>query len=409
MGLFDNIRNAAMKRQEHLKRATETLDKIAGPLEPDKYFDGPEGEKVPYRHIRPTLIANEALKLITTTQMERLISKFESKLWRDYNQSGAFEGDYTQEDIERQASEDVRKAEFHVIRNKDDFYLYMTPQYADIDHFVSVRTPIDLERVGIEIDEVVASATERFEKQFGFKAEEDKQIKRNTEIKNRKETKENFQEFDKIFKGEAIKKPTLKQEQENVVITALATMQKHGTYLPLSAIQTMIPANEFKELHAKSSRDDAFKIVFDEKFEPMIKNHPFNIHPFERPFTMETLNCEAFLIEAKMAFEEHLKRHESYNNTHGIDGASTTNALKFAISEIDNVLSKIKALNREGDDLLNEVDSVGSEKEKESFDEIENIKNSDIFDKNIDETNRDEEEKSIIDKAENNPYIGDAR
>ena len=423
MGLIDDIRNAMQKRQENAKRATEELSKIASPLKPEKYITGFEGEQIPHSAPRPTLIYSEAVKLISPAQIERLTSKFESKLWRDYNQSGAFEGNYTQEDAQRQASEDMRNAAFHVVRNEDKFYLYMTPQHGDIYGFVSVRASIDLEKVGPEVEGIVADAIKRDNKEkFIENINMEKQSNTGKEIKeNQKEFNEHINEkekqeldaFDLLDKENQENKKSFVEEQIDATVNSLFTMQKVNTNISLEMVKQLVSEDVYNQLETtlyqkeiesmpydKESgftrdeynavidemvKDKQFNISLDDKGNLTVVNHPWNTTKFKETIYIDCIECNEFLPLAKEAMKNHLERHNAYSEAHNLNGKDVSRSLELAIATVDNVIREGQMLNRAGNDVLDKEDfseSINQENTEKNINEIEE-KNNDLWDKNM--------------------------
>ena len=74
MGLFDDIKKALTgQNDEHDKRIIAALSSLAA----EEYAD---------------LTTAEVSVLLSQGQMKRLASTFETRMWRDFNHSGAFEG-----------------------------------------------------------------------------------------------------------------------------------------------------------------------------------------------------------------------------------------------------------------------------------------------------------------------------
>ena len=425
MGLFDDIRNAAQKRQENVKRATEALDKIASPLKPEKYITGFEGEQIPHGAPRPTLTYSEAVKLISPAQMERLQSQFERKLWRDYNQSGAFEGDYTQEDAQRQASEDIKNAVFHVVRDEDKFYLYMTPQHGEIYGFVSVRASISLEKVGPEVESIVEDAIKRDNKEMYIEnIKMEKQNNKEKEIiENQKEFNRDIKEkenqeldaFDLLDKGLQENKKPFIEEQLDATIKSLFTMQKVKTNISLEMLKHLIPESEYNQLETtlyqkemestpynkdsgltreeynaiidEEVKSQRFNISMDDNGNLTVVNHPWNVVKFESKIYIDCIECSEFLPLAQEAMQNHLERHQSYTATYSLNGAEIADKLSEAINAINNVMARAESLNRAGDAVLDEQETSYKTNQQEFDKNINEIKekNTDLWDKNMNE------------------------
>ena len=406
MGLFDDIKKALTgQNDEHDKRIIAALSSLAA----EEYAN---------------LTTAEVSVLLSQGQMKRLASTFETRMWRDFNHSGAFEGvggaTPTDEEIAEYAQQYQADARFHVTKAPDSDKFYVEMVHGE----VSARARIDISSTSLIIETLAPGILERngyIEKQDIPKSDNFKEMQEN----NKEIESKMFNMFDK----EIEKLDPQEFAQRDVVVEAIVTMEKAETMVHLDTLRAILPEDVFNELQTtiyqqkmesmpfdpemgltreeyNQAIDDVvsrtpFVFTLDENDNMFIQNHVFNLTEFRAPVYVEDIDCDAFLPMARDLMQSHANATNFYP-THGFaTGIEVQAALNEAIQEVNRAIARAERMSVMGDMVLNEAEFKNQiEKNINEFQEKNN------FDKDINEFNDIDDEEPPAGGA-GTPNIGD--
>lgn len=406
MGLFDDIKKALTgQNDEHDKRIIAALSSLAA----EEYAD---------------LTTAEVSVLLSQGQMKRLASTFETRMWRDFNHSGAFEGvggaTPTDEEIAEYAQKYQADARFHVTKNPDSDKFYVEMVHGE----VSARARIDISSTSLIIETLAPSILERngyIEKQDIPKSDNFKEMQEN----NKEIESKMFNMFDK----EIEKLDPQEFAQRDAVVEAIVTMEMAETMVHLDTLRAILPEDVFNELQTTIyqqkmesmpfnpemglTREEynqaidgvvartPFVFTLDENDNMFIQNHVFNLTEFRAPIDVDNIDFDAFLPMARDLMQSHANATNFYP-THGFaTGAEVKVALDEAIRDVDKAIAHAERMSVVGDMVLNET-----EFENQIEKNINEFQEKNIIDKDINELNDIDDEEPPTGGA-GTPNIGD--